>query len=481
MNLVEYLGTEMRSFDELPFGAVDSAALAELAMANPCGIVPLLPGDAVEAACVPFAGAADGAGFAGDAAVDSAEVVGIADATSTRAGCLPEGDSVGVGGDAARADAAKVRRGAKGLLGLLRGRGLPRRAEADDTDGCALTDGDAPGFRDLLRAECFPGMFEGLQPDKLKEALYALAASPRFRSVRLRDAASVFDEERQNQFFAVTYVVPGRFAYLAFRGTDTSITGWRENFNMIYDYPVPAQKQALAYLLAVAGRVDEPLYLGGHSKGGNLALYAALMAPPEVQRRILRVYTHDAPGFRRDAIAQKRWEALRDRIYRMAPQESTVGLLMDTPVPLHVVHSTGVGIMQHSLHTWEVNPEGDGAFVDAGSLADGALSSAASMAVWLDQYSDEEARKIVESLFAAIEASGAHESTELLMGGVKTIGYIAQAARTMDVPHRDTLVAALAKLAEIAARGAVGDFAVSVGLRKRDDEGDPDALVGGAT
>lgn len=450
MNLVEYLETEMRSFEELPFGAVDSAALAEFAMANPCGIVPPLPG-----------GVSDGA--MQDAAGESA--AGGADANR-----LLEEEGSKAAGSANAAD--EVRQGARGLMGRLRGRGFPRRAEAGGTGSLALDDGEGPRFLDLLRAEYFPGMFEGLQPDKLRDTLFALAASPRFRSVRLRDAAAVFDEENQNQFYAVTYVVPDRFVYLAFRGTDTSITGWRENFNMIYDCPVPAQKQAHDYLLAVAQRTNLPLYLGGHSKGGNLALFAALTAPPEVQERIARVYTHDAPGFRCGIIPDERWDALRDRVYRMVPQESTVGLLMDTPVPLHVVHSTGAGIMQHSLHTWEVREDGSASFVDAGALTDSALSSAASLAVWLDRYSDDEARKIVESLFAAIEASGAHESSELLMGGVKTVGYIAQAARTMDVPHRDTLVAALAKLAEIAAKGAVGDLAVNMGLRHREgDEG----------
>ena len=431
MDLNRYLASEFRSFAELPFGPVDSASLAEFAMANSQAVVPMLPEECFEGAQA----RADG--------LLSSDVAGDGGATGRRRSSL------------------------RSLVGRMGRAGSQARRRPD----AAMAT-----FQNLMCAERFEAMFAGgLQPEKLAELVFSLAASPRFRGMRLRDACESFDEARQNQFFAVTAVQPGSFAYLAFRGTDTSLTGWRENFNMIYDFPVPAQRQALAYLLAVAGRVEEPLVLGGHSKGGNLALYAALMAPDSVRNRIERVYTHDSPGFRPGAVPEERWDDLRGRICRMAPQDSTVGLLMDTPVPLRVVSSTSSGIMQHSMHTWEV-AEGSADFVEAEGLTDAAVASASALAVWLDQYSNEEARDIVEALFAAIEASGAQGSAELLGGGVRTVGYIAQAARTMDVPHRDTLVAALAKLAEISARGVVDDWAVGLGLRQRGEGDDPDAF-----
>lgn len=431
VDLNGYLASEFRSFGELPFGPADSAALAEFAMANSQVVAPMLPAKCFEGARVQ----ADGL---------------------LAAGAVGDGDGAG-----------RTRGGLRSLVGRM------GRAGSQARRG---TEVPAVGFRDLMRAECFDAMFAGgLQPERLAELVFALAASPRFRGMRLQDACESFDEGRQNQFFAITAVQPGSFAYVAFRGTDTSLTGWRENFNMVYDFPVPAQRQALAYLLAVARRVEGPLVLGGHSKGGNLALYAALMAPDDVRARIERIYAHDSPGFRPGAVPEGRWDDLRDRICRMAPQESTVGLLMDTPVPLRVVRSNGSGIMQHSMHTWEI-AEGTADFAKADGLADSAIASASALAVWLDQYSDDEARDIVEALFAAIGASGAHGSAELLSGGMRTIGYVAQAARSLDVPHRDTLLAALAKLAEIGARGVVGDWAVSLGLRGRDGGFDPDAL-----
>ena len=135
-------------------------------------------------------------------------------------------------------------------------------------------------FADALRAELYPSMFTGLDPHRVKENLLALAASPRFRDMRVRDYLSLFDTDRQTQFAAMTFVHRKDFAYVGFRGTDTSFTGWRENFNMAYTAPVPAQEQAARYLQAVAPRAPKRVYVGGHSKGGNLAVYAALKAPP---------------------------------------------------------------------------------------------------------------------------------------------------------------------------------------------------------
>ena len=152
-------------------------------------------------------------------------------------------------------------------------------------------------FLDTLRAEHYEHMFSGLIPGRVKENMLALAASPRFRDMVIRDYLSLFDTERQTQFAAMTFVYKKEFAYVGFRGTDTSITGWRENFNMCYTAPVPAQEQAARYLEAVAPHLPRRLFVGGHSKGANLALYAALNASAAVQDRIERVYTHDGPGF----------------------------------------------------------------------------------------------------------------------------------------------------------------------------------------
>ena len=234
---------------------------------------------------------------------------------------------------------------------------------------------------------------------------------------------------------------------MGFRGTDTSITGWRENFNMCYTAPVPAQEQAARYLEAVAPHLPRRLFVGGHSKGANLALYAALNASAAVQDRIERVYTHDGPGFKAGAFSPDDWRKLDGRIHRTVPQDSVIGMLMESHTPPLVVHSTERGLLQHSPFSWEV--DGDD-FVYLDNLTENARFTDALLTEWLARYSDEEAAAIVDALFKAVEASGAQNATEVFFGGAKTVALLSEAAKNIDGTARETLVGALGSLAELA-------------------------------
>lgn len=388
VDLLDYLATEFASFDDKPFNPVDSAALSQFCMVRAEGIVPPLR------------------------------------------------------------ESGSASTSEQGALRALRERSpLPKLG--------ALVQGLSPSarggarFGDFLRAERYGDMFTGLIPGRVKENLVALAASPRFRDVILRDYQSLFDAARQTQFAATTFVYRKEFAYIGFRGTDASVIGWRENFNMAYSTPVPAQEQAGRYLEAVAPHLPRRLLVGGHSKGANLALYAALKASPAVQDRIELVYSHDGPGFKADAFSPDDWDRLAGRIHRTVPQESVVGMLMDMPVAPRVVESVERGLQQHSPFTWEV--DGDD-FVYLDDLSDGAKLTHAVFSEWLAGYSDDEKADIVDALFKAIEASGAQDATEVFFGGAKTIALITEAAKNIDGAARDTLLGALGSLAEVAAR-----------------------------
>lgn len=315
-------------------------------------------------------------------------------------------------------------------------------------------------FSDLLRAERMDDQFCGLAPDDIRRELALLVASPRFRDLELRDCASVFDEGAHAQFAAVTLVWrsprgrEGDFAYVGFRGTDDSVTGWRENFDMAVDPPVPAQRLAAEYLADVARHLPRRLYVGGHSKGGNLATYAALLAPPEVRDRIERVFDHDGPGFKASLLGELDFSALEGRIHRTVPEESVVGMLMDTPAPTLVVRSSARGVAQHSVFTWEV--EGYD-FVYAERVAPSATFAHELLDGWLSSLGERETPRVVDALFCAIEASGARSAGEVLFGGAGSIGLLAEAARNLDQETRDVLMPALSKLAAAAARaGAHG-------------------------
>ena len=311
-------------------------------------------------------------------------------------------------------------------------------------------------FRELLRAEDFPTMFTGLDPDRIKQCLFSLAASPRFRDMTARDYLSLLDTERETQFAAVTLVYKNEFAFIGFRGTDTSRTGWKEDFNMTFSAPVPAQEHAARYLETVAPHLPRRLYLGGHSKGGNLAEYAALKASPAVQDRLEQVFILDGPGFKEGLFGAEDYAPVLGRLRKVVPEGSLVGILLDSEVPLHVVPSSAKGISQHSVFTWEADLEARD-FRYLGDLPDATKDTAAALRVWLDRYDDAEREQVVEALFRAIDASGAEDALDFLAGGPHALGLLTNAALRADGADRAVVFDAVRSFVEVSAAQAASN------------------------
>lgn len=306
-------------------------------------------------------------------------------------------------------------------------------------------------FKDALLAEHYDDMFVGLMPDKVKSLMLALAASPRFRDMSMSECASVFDEEENTQFAALSFAYKNEFAFVGFRGTDCSFTGWREDFDMAYMDRVPAQESSVRYLEAAAQRLPKRLYVGGHSKGGNLAMYAASMCDSKTARRISKVFSFDAPGFRPGVLEKVQQDRLSRSAERYVPRESLIGMLMDCPVPYAVVQSSAAGVWQHDPFSWGV----DGFdFLRCSGLAASAQFAHDVIARWLARYDEREARSIVDALFEAMRASGAHDFSDMLKFGPQTLGMLRDAAKNTDDATRATLMSAIGDLAEVAAHRA---------------------------
>ena len=311
-------------------------------------------------------------------------------------------------------------------------------------------------FADLLKAERYATMFTGLVPERVKELLLAVSASPRFRAALIHDYASMFSEAESTQFAAVTFTFPRRFAYLAFRGTDKHLASWKENFDMAYAAPVPAQEAALRYVEEVAQRVGCPLVLGGHSKGGNLAAYAAAKASPQVASRLIAVFDHDGPGFPEGLLDDSEHEQLQGVLRKTVPRESLVGLLMDEQGRYRVIESAGRGLEQHSPFNWQIEQGPEGAkLVLAEGLAPTARFTAEVLNAWIAGMDAGERRRAVNALFSAIEASGAEDAFDVLMGGPKAIGLLTEAARKTPPGARDVIAEQMKSLAAIAAKKAL--------------------------
>ena len=208
-------------------------------------------------------------------------------------------------------------------------------------------------LRELKRIEALIPSDNPSHPQR-KEAFEAMAESERFGGSRIHHFIAMTDETRSMQFSAMCVDLPDGAMCVAYRGTDNTLTGWREDFNMAYQTRVPGQIAAGYYLTRAAGSTDRPIRLAGHSKGGNLAVYAAATVDPAVQARVESIWSYDGPGMNRETSAGEGFGRIRDRIRSYIPQTSIIGLLMDYYEPYTVVRSAASGLSQHDPMTWQV-------------------------------------------------------------------------------------------------------------------------------
>lgn len=249
-----------------------------------------------------------------------------------------------------------------------------------------------------------------LVPDEVPELLRRAAKSPRFGDMRLARFESMMDKTVQTQFAALCILLGDGSFYVSYRGTDDSLIGWKEDLNMGFMEQVPAQEHARKYLEDAAKNLRGAIRIGGHSKGGNLAIYAAAHASHRVQKRILCVYNNDGPGFSRRIMQSDGYSAIRDRILTIVPQFSVVGLLLEHGEVDRVVKSTGSGLWQHDPFTWQlVGRE----FLRAEGLSPESRRVEKALRAWVAEMNCEQRRDLVEALYKAFTVNNAETLSDI--------------------------------------------------------------------
>ncbi len=244
-----------------------------------------------------------------------------------------------------------------------------------------------------------------------REAFHRMADSVRFSSCRMHHFISLTDEEMSMQFSAMCLDMPDGTMAVAFRGTDNTLVGWREDFNMSFQTRVPGQEAAGYYLQRAAALNSRPLRLVGHSKGGNLAVYAAATVTPDVQARIESIWSYDGPGMNREMSGTEGYLRIKDRIHSYIPQTSIIGLLMDYYKPYTVVHSTASGISQHDPMSWQVY---GGKFEEMESIDRTASVVCETLHEWLQNSTPEQRGAFVDTLFQLADNTRATKMSDLL-------------------------------------------------------------------
>ena len=235
------------------------------------------------------------------------------------------------------------------------------------------------------------------------------ADSERFADVKTGAFVNLIDAEKSLQFSAVSFYLPDGSCYVAFRGTDNTIVGWREDFTISYLSETPGQYEAVRYLERIAARTQGPLLVGGHSKGGNLAVYAAAFCSQAVKDRIRIVYSNDGPGFNSTIVDSPEYQGIQDKVCLIIPESSLIGILLINKKEKKVVESTAKGIQQHLPYTWKVLGT---SFVEANQSQKSIILDE-TLDRWVESLDEMQRANLVKAIFDSMDAAGAQTFTEL--------------------------------------------------------------------
>lgn len=236
--------------------------------------------------------------------------------------------------------------------------------------------------------------------------LQALQASRRFGSMHLFNAVDTISTADEKQFAAMCVEIGDGTTLITYRGTDDSLIGWKEDLNMAFACPVPAQEESVRYLHQVAEGVEGKLRLSGHSKGGNLAMYAAACCDDTAADRILTIVSHDGPGLNEKTIRSSGYARIRDRLRVYIPHFSFVGMLLEHENNYTVVHSDAKSVLQHDAFSWQMQ---GAEMLHADMPSERSLHTNRIIRQWIQTLQADEQRLFIEAAYEV--ASNAYGDT----------------------------------------------------------------------
>ena len=280
-------------------------------------------------------------------------------------------------------------------------------------------------------------LFADERYEKDNRALFeGILSGKRFGTLKLNFYINEIDTEKEIQFSAVTFALQDDSFYVAYRGTDETIVGWKEDFGLAFSKPMPSQLSSVEYLDLVGGKVKGRLYTGGHSKGGNLAVYEAMNCQKEIQDRILYIYSHDGPGFRPEILKQCGYDAVAERIRKILPHSSLIGMLLESHENYQVVASRSFGLLQHNPYTWGVE---DDHFLYVDEIYSGRKFIDHTLSEWILSQDDEHIRAFVDTLFKVIEASETDNLIDFAADWKQSMNKVLAAVKEVDEPTREII------------------------------------------
>jgi len=238
-----------------------------------------------------------------------------------------------------------------------------------------------------------------------------MGESERFGKLLATKYINKIDQEQEKQFASITVLMPDNTIFVSYRGTDNTIVGWKEDLNMSFKSHIASQISAKKYLEIIAQEYpDKKIRIGGHSKGGNVAVYAATFVNKEIKDRIINVYNNDGPGFCDDVIETPEYKEMIEKVHTYIPQSSVIGRLMNHREKYTVVKSIQKGIMQHDLYSWEVLGT---EFITLEEVTNGSEFVDKTIKEWLEKVEPAKREQVIDVIFDILNTTDAQTMKEI--------------------------------------------------------------------
>ena len=278
------------------------------------------------------------------------------------------------------------------------------------------------------------------------ELLERACRSARFAGVKACAYSELFDRQKNEQFAAITFVLPDKTCIIAFRGTDDTLVGWRENFNLGYLPKIPSQVQALDYVSEAYKALKTKLILAGHSKGGNLALHTAVYADSKIRKKINKIYDFDGPGFSSDFYQKPEFLEIKDRLCVIYPEQTIVGMIFHRPRHFEVIKSESFAVYQHDPFNWHVLGAD---FEKANDICRESKFFHKSLNHWIETMSIEEKENFISSLFDVIQSSEYERFSAITKNVVPASARMIKKLGKMDKEMRNAIFNSIHELSNV--------------------------------
>ena len=271
-----------------------------------------------------------------------------------------------------------------------------------------------------------------LESPIMMKTLCAISRCPRYADIPISCFVNEVSTENTEQLSALTVHGPNGKLYVTYRGTDDTLIGWKENCGLAILESVPAQRDAAAYLERVAEQFpDLPIVVSGHSKGGNLAVYAAVNAREDVRDRIEKVVSYDGPGFLSTFFKLPGYISMEDKITTIVPNTSCIGMLMQHAGGLDVVDCKYEGRRSHDIFLWNLLPD---SFERTQPLSEKSLVLHRAFEQTLNDLDMQARQELADEIFEVLSCNGADNLLELTeYSAVQTLKMSARAGKSKEI------------------------------------------------